>query len=289
MKAIRLLFVFCLFIASAQAAEKEVKLLGVFSGLRVDFAIVDVGGDSPEWLRIAYLRTGQSAEGVEMGAIDAAKGVVTLKVNGIERQLSMPSDWNYGSTNELTPSLPVMYFHALSLERAVGLYADYKKRTPLMHPQLGSPTFSLKANVHTEAEAVEAWEKLFRARNIATISDGEHFVMVVPFAFTNSVKPGASALSSTNSLVPPMSINFHSAPIHLAIQAYADYVQKEAVNLHDNSWLSCCDVPLITLTQVTPLSRGEIIYALDTLFNWNNVRMIPEGAGKLKIERARSQ
>jgi hypothetical protein len=286
MKKIGLLFLLSLSIAAAPAAEKEVKLLGVASGFGVNFAIVDVGGNSPEWLRMVPLRTGQSTEGVEMGNIDAAKGTATVKVNGTERRLSMPTDWDYGSTNELDPSLPVMYFHALPLQTAIGVYADYKKRTALIHPRLGDSTFSLKINPRTEAEAVEAWEKLFRERNIATIPDGEHFEMLVPFASTNSVTPGASGLPQTNSLVPAMSISFHAAPIGLVIETYADYTHNEVVNMHDrNSLLNAS----VTLVQITPLSREEICYAMETLINWNNIRMAPDGEGKLKLERIPSR
>jgi len=286
MKTIRLLFVLAFSIAATRAAEKEVKLLGVTSGLGIDLAVIKVGGNSPEWLRVAALKTGQSLEDVEMGNIDAAKGTATVKVSGKERQLSMPLDSNDSSTNGLDPSLPVIYFHGLSLEDAMWLYADYRKRTGLVHPQLGEPTFSLKVNPRNKTEALEAWEKLFHEHGIATIPDGEHFVMVVPFAFTNSVTARSSTLPQTNSLIPAMSINFHNTPIALVLETYSDFKHEELVNLQDNSWLKAHGpYPIVTLVQRTPLSREEICYALETLIEWNDIRMVPDRAGKLKLER----
>jgi len=286
MKTIRLLFVLGLSIAAAQAAEKEVKLLGVTSGFGRDSAVIGIWDVARNSSQIEILKVGQATEGVEVVRIDATKGAVSLNVDGKDRQISMPADSDNGATNELDRSLPVMYFQTLPLKNALTLYGDYIKRTELIHPKLEAQTFSLKINPRTREEAAEALEKLFHEHNIATIPDGEHFVMVVPFAFTNSVNATSSSLPQANSLVPVMSLNFNNAPIGLAIQTYVDFMHKEVVNLHENS------VPLwytITLVQITPLSREEIGYALKTLIEWNSIRMAPEGEGKLKLERIPSR
>jgi hypothetical protein len=235
MKTIWLLFVFAISVATACAAEKEVRGVGI------------------------------------------------VTVDGIERQLSMTAYGDHVSTNQLDPQLPVMNFQALPLKSALTLYGNLKKRTLLIHPQLGTQTFSLKMNPRTQEEAVEAWEKLFHEQNIATIPDGEHFVMVVPYSQTNTISPKADSLPKTNALLPEMSINFQSAPDQLAIQTYADFVQKQIVNLNDSSWYTCCNT--VTFVQITPLSREEICYALKTLIEWHNIRMVPEGGNRLKLER----
>ena len=293
MKTIRLLFVLGFSIAAAQAAEKEVKLLGVTSGFGVDSAVFGIWDVARNASQIEILKAGQGIDGpglissepvkteaVELVRIEAAKGAASVTVNGEMRHISMAADQD--STNELDSSLPVMYFQTLPLRNAITLYGDYKKRTVLIHPKLEPQTFSLKINPRTRQEAVEALEKLFHDHNIATIPDGEHFVMLVPVTLTNSVRASSSGLPHTNSLVPAMSINFTDAPIGLAIQTYADFMHKEVVNMQDNS------VPLwhtITLIQSAPLSRTEIGYALETLIEWNNIRMAPDGNDKLKLEK----
>lgn len=204
--------------------------------------------------------------------------VKLLGTNGEERQVSVPAESKSGATNSLDASLPVM-----PLQTAIELYAKCTKRTVLAHPQLGNPTLSVKANPPTEAEAASMLEKLFNDRNIATIPDGKRMVMVVPFAFTNSVTPRASSLPESNSLIPEMSVNLSNAPIAMVLQVYADFVHKKIVNLDNNGGLTCCDT--ITFVQSAPMSRDELCYALETLIQWHHIRMAPEGNGDLKLER----
>lgn len=283
---------FSVLLTVAHAADTEVNLVGVVSGLGEDSAVIEIrtaGRRTPE---VVDLKPGQAMGGVEIFGIEPAKGAVSVAVNGGQRKLSLPADWDYGTTNELDPGLPVMYFRALPLQEAIKLYADNKKRTMLLHPKLGNPTLSLKMNARTPAEAAEAWEKLFHEHNVATIPDGEDFVMVVPSALTNAVTPRAATIAPNNSSspmplsVPAMSVVFRNAPIQLVLQTYADFVHKEIVNLQDNSWSkSVYPLTPVTFVQTTPLSREEISYALQTLIEWRDIRIAPAADGKFKLEQ----
>lgn len=238
---------------------------------------VQISRRSPEAM---MLRAGQAMDGVEVLKIEAANGSVQVMVDGKARTLALEAKGDQSNIID-GDSSPVIRLPSIPLELAISLYADYKNRTVMQHPQLGKLTFSLDANPHSKEEAAAMCEKMFREQNIATIPDGEHFVMLVPFALTNIMNPRADTIDQTNTVVPKLSVNFRSAPIALVLSAYGDYVHKEIVNLHDNT------LPLgetVTFAQTTPLSRAELCYALETQIEWHHIRIVPAG-DKWKAER----
>jgi hypothetical protein len=79
------------------------------------------------------------------------------------------------------------------------------------------------------------------------------------------------------------SVIFRTAPLQLVITTYADYVHKDIVNLDDSNLYPRNTV--VTFVQTTPLSHEELCYALETQIEWRNVRIVPDGNGKFKLER----
>lgn len=270
------------FTASAQVTNKEVKLIGVSAGLDKDVAIIEVQVP-PKPADNIMLKAGQAANGVEVVKIEAAKGTVSVNVDGEARTLALEEDPEHPSTNRIDQSSsPLIRFRSLPLQIAIDLYAHYKDRTMMQHPQLGNPNFSLNVSPRSKEEAAEFFEKMFNEGNIATIPDGEHLVMVLPFAFTNAAEPRAAALASTNDVIPAGSINLRTAPFDMILEMYADYIHKNIVNLHDYNLVPRRSE--VTFTQTTPLSREELSYALGTQITWRNIRVVPYG-DKWKLER----
>jgi hypothetical protein len=186
---------------------------------------------------------------------------------------------NGSASNRMAQMLTSIHGQSVPLKTAIEIYGYCKDRTVLRHPQLEESTFVLPPNSASKEDTATALEKLFRERNIATIIDGEHFVMVVPFTFTNAVKPHANSLAKTNSLLPAQSINFINAPAFLVLSAYADFVGKKIVNIHEAPAKLT-----FSIAQTTPLSREEICYALETQIAWHDIQFVPEG-NDLKLER----
>lgn len=224
------------------------------------------------------MKEGQAWDGVEVLTIDSGRETVSLNVVGKARSLALEEPDGTRATNKLASS-PFIHLVSVDLQCAISLYADFKNRTVLQHPQLGDPTFSVRSNPQSNAEAAAIFEKMFHERNIATIPDGDEFMMVIPFAFTNTVKPHANAVGSTNVMLPRLSVNFRQAPVPLILQAYADYVGEKIVNRHDMPWN-----PTVTFVQTTPLSKDQVCYAFETLMTWCNIRLVPDGSD-LKWER----
>jgi hypothetical protein len=123
---------------------------------------------------------------------------------------------------------------------------------------------------------------MFREHKIAAIPDGEHFVMLVPFALTNSVTPKSPPIANSDTLLPEMSANLVNAPLEIVLRVYADFLHKQIVNLQDTPRGKAT----ITFVQTTPLTKQEVCYALETQFAWSNLRLIPDGDKGLKLEAA---
>lgn len=108
----------------------------------------------------------------------------------------------------------------------------------------------------------------------------------VPSPFAHPAQPAvpaqtASAVTATNRpepLLPAYSINFQGVPVDKVLQVYAEYVQRTLLRSP-----SVNGQTLITLVQQTPLTKTEIIHALDAELAMNNIAMIPIGEKFIKV------
>lgn len=91
-----------------------------------------------------------------------------------------------------------------------------------------------------------------------------------------------AAAATTNApfepLLPAYSINFQGVPVDKVLQVYAEYVQRTLLRSP-----SVNGQTLITLVQQTPLTKTEIIHALDAELAMNNIAMIPIGEKFIKV------
>jgi general secretion pathway protein D len=88
----------------------------------------------------------------------------------------------------------------------------------------------------------------------------------------------SSATSTNDPIIPEMSINFHAQPIDGVLQTYADLVHKIL--------LRSPNIPAtatITLVQQVPVTRTELIHALDAELALNNIAMVPVGEKFIKV------
>ncbi len=88
----------------------------------------------------------------------------------------------------------------------------------------------------------------------------------------------ASTTSTNEPLIPEMSINFHAQPIDGVLQTYADLVHK--ILLRSPNIPSTAT---ITLVQQVPVTRTELIHALDAELALNNIAMVPIGEKFIKV------
>ena len=79
-------------------------------------------------------------------------------------------------------------------------------------------------------------------------------------------------------LLPALSINFQGVPVDKVLQVYAEYVGRTLLRSP-----SVNAQTLITLVNQTPLTKTEIIHAMDAELAMNNIAMIPIGEKFIKV------
>jgi general secretion pathway protein D len=97
-----------------------------------------------------------------------------------------------------------------------------------------------------------------------------------PVAATPADHEVANAAAETP--LPALSINFQGVPVDKVLQVYAEYVGRTLLRSP-----SINAQTLITLVQTTPLTKTEIIHALDAELAMNNIAMIPIGDKFIKV------
>jgi general secretion pathway protein D len=92
--------------------------------------------------------------------------------------------------------------------------------------------------------------------------------------------PGTAATVTTTNepLIPELSLNFHAQPIEGVLQTYADFVHKTLLRSP-----SIPTTTTINLVQQNPLTRTELIHALDVVLAMNNIAMVPIGDKFIKV------
>ena len=178
-----------------------------------------------------------------------------------------------------------IHLREAKLQQALELYAQIKGRTILRQPLLKPITVSLDTEIPT---AAAAFEDMLRQRGIATIPEGDKFVMVVPISLTNSVTPRSNKIVSTvlgdlssmtnNEVIPAGTINFLPTDWNQVIPIYSDIIERKPASG------SKFPYGLIYLRTVNPLSKAEVIYALETLFAWNGLQLVPEDDKTFRAE-----
>ncbi len=114
----------------------------------------------------------------------------------------------------------------------------------------------------------------------------------VPSPFAHPVQPAIPATTpppaangmhaATNTppepLLPALSINFRGVPVDKVLEVYADFVGRTLLRSPTINGQT-----LFTLVNQTPLTKTEIIHAMDAELAMNNIAMIPIGDKFIKV------
>jgi hypothetical protein len=223
-----------------------------------------------------WLQAGQRQYDFEVLEINPGKRSATVMAGGEKSVLTMAT---LTATN--APPNPELQMVDVPLSDFVKIYSDLSKRTALIYPYLPPVKISVTARATTAAEAVEAMDKSLAEHKIKVIPDGKKFMMIVPENIASNTEPKSDKLRETapdDGSVPAGAVDFRGAQIAQAVEVYSALVGKKIVS---REWTPPGQV--IELRTATPLSKAEIIYALDVLFAWHNIRVVPAGADGLKV------
>ncbi len=106
------------------------------------------------------------------------------------------------------------------------------------------------------------------------MADGDKFVMVIPEAQLSSAHPHAPepTTAAPSELIPAGTINLMGLNSAAVARIYAGLMGRK----FDAATSARLDGTIVLKTQ-TPLSKAECLYALDTLFEWQGIKLAPVG------------
>jgi hypothetical protein len=187
-------------------------------------------------------------------------------------------------------------FRPADLRQALAIYAEMKQRTILRPVTLPMPLVHLKNETPlTLKEVCYAMAKVFELNGICVVDDGTKFVQAVPMALRASVKTRAPRMEPGAELIGPEkvpSLGLPSAPgpqpetdrnaPQRLLEFYADLVGKTAVPEPKYERAS------IWFHISTPLSKSELLYAIETTLALNGFAIIPVDDHSIRLDRLSS-
>jgi hypothetical protein len=196
---------------------------------------------------------------------------------------------------ELMPA-GMISFNRSELNQVLAIYAELSQRTILRPATLPQPSVSLKnvcALTHEEAEY--ALKTVFELNGVCVVDDGAKFAQAVPRALRAQVKsnspkrePGAEpidpktlpSVGASRPQTPPAETDRN--PAQQLLRLYADLAGKQAA-LSTNF-----DQASIWFHISTPLSKSELLYAIETTFALNGFTIIPVDDHSIRLGRLSS-
>lgn len=182
------------------------------------------------------------------------------------------------------PPITGLSLESADVETVLGFYAELTGRTVLRPSAIGKPLFTLSRSSTNRAELAGAIEKALADKGIATIPDGDKFVMIVPQSWSSIVKPNSPPATNSlrvvdeNVVFPPGTINFPAADLADVAKIYSEIVGKKLDRQNSVGLMG----KTITLKSQNALTKEQIIYAMETLFAWQGIKMVPSDTNSIK-------
>jgi hypothetical protein len=236
-------------------------------------------GSSP---RSLVLRESERDGEIEVIRISPVTGSVELWPGWTNAPITVSLPRHGSHVETLTGSLE---FVGAEIDPVLSLYAECKGRTLLRWPRLPATSFTLAASTTNQAQAALVLEKALAEKGIATILDGDKFLMVVPESEATAVKPRSAQIKISTSdgikpeRIPVGVIYFSNTDLSQVAQIYAELI---GCKLDQTQPLPRPTLPIKFRNQ-TPLCKAECVYALDTLFYWQGVKVVTVGNGSAML------
>ena len=178
--------------------------------------------------------------------------------------------------------LSSLAFESADLSFVLDLYGGFAGRTVLQHPSLPAKTFSLRASATNRTEVAKVLEEALITKDIVAMPHEEKFALILPKAQAATAKPHPFrkpwSFAGKDEVLPPGHVNWMPAESAQVLYIYADLVGRkvdpdEARNLRQ--------FPVVFKNQ-TPLTKSELVHALDVLLEWWNIKIVAEGDDLIK-------
>lgn len=162
----------------------------------------------------------------------------------------------------------------------IDLYSELEKRVLLLHPAIDRAAVSLQAawtnQPPTTAEATQALLKYLNQRDISVAVDGSRFLQVVPSDISATALPRSGDLPAASLEIGGITLMTNDAG-ELA-KVYAGISERRRTG----------NVPVyrtdVYLKIAQPVSKPEVLYAVETLLGWYDAKIILGDDNTFKVE-----
>jgi len=266
------------FVASSQPEQLAIKLTGIIDlpGFKRALLEIQEKNHPPKWPDRAALAEGQRRGQVEVVKIDSDKAAVFVRDAGKETSLTFEN--RKAADISAKTSNPTVRLDEADFAQTLDLFAEMKGRTVLRHPSLPATSVSFKTSAPTLREAIKALEAEFLDKGIAVIPDGEKFVMVVPAPLAKTIVPRPvevaakavkDSVANPGEIIPSGSVYFAPVGLDQVLPIYSELIGRKYVPQPFRPQ----GAP-IHFRSTTPLTKAELVYALETLLAWDNVTIV---------------
>lgn len=281
MKTILTLFLLLSVAAFGQKSPEVPRLSGIVDLPEFKKAVFEWKADccGPRQL---VLTEGESMWGVELLSIASAQRSVQVNVKGAQGPITLILPARSNSAPASGSGIEIV---DASVYSVLDLYGQLTGKTLLYWPRLPTAGVSAGGSAASRKDAAKILQTALDDRQIASVTDGEKFIMIVPADQVSAVKPRAPRSESASSpktaaeLLPPDSIIFKGVTIDMVYPLYAEYIQAK---LDRSGPLPTPIQPFIFLYTRSALSRDEVVYALDTIFGWQGIKMVRGQNGSVR-------
>ncbi|EEF62507.1 hypothetical protein [Pedosphaera parvula] len=278
------LLLFSLLSASAHAESLPVKLTGIIN-LPGEKEVLVEKTDAVDRSFVISNSEGQTevfGKEIKCKILQIDTTNRTVKVNLTFNQSSTTNTLSLENNTKNSSNAYGIHLRNASLHRVQWLYSRFTNRT-ILQPSLSSATISCDADVTNETAAAQALSHALIQASLTNILDGRKFAMIVPIEHASMAHPGSSKIKTFTPL-PPTS----STPPGLTRMFGADCTDsnlQETLKLYSMLIGRQLDrsAPLpdtsasFTFVTQTGMFKEEALYAFDTLYAWQNIKIIPIG------------
>ena len=171
-----------------------------------------------------------------------------------------------------------------SLEPVLGLYGELSGRSLLCAQALPNISLTIAIPAQDRVGVAQALQTALAQQGIASIPDGEKFIIVVRKQQAAAVKLRPAQIkplvkSAESDILPAGAINFPNTEINQVITIYAELVGRR---LDRSVSPPITPSAVIRFRNQTPLTREEARYALDMVFGLAGLKMVPVGNDLIK-------
>ena len=164
------------------------------------------------------------------------------------------------------------------LNKAIEFYSSIIGRTVLVHPTVRTMAFPVSIQAQDKSELVNAFKNILREKEVASVSDGDKFELVIPV----SLEKDFSTFVQSHSFPIPdnspsgISLNFDNVDLSQVLNLYANLIGRKLAQQSLPSGI-------YNIKTQTPLTKAEVVHAFDVLMAFHELKAINVGDDSFKI------